>query len=113
MAAADRLKYYEYFLDPKNHRPGIPIDAISYHFYANPGDGDQASKPEEWNFCGQADKFLATVRKIEAIRKHLSPGTKTAIDELGVIAPDQSWKNQPLYWNAAGAMYAYLFFGIK
>ena len=110
MAYADRLNYFEYFLDPKNHRPGIPLDMISYHFYANPGNGTNAANPGAWHFCEQADRFLDTVRKIESIRLRLSPATKTDIDELGVIAPDdESWKNQPIYWNAASAMFAYLY----
>jgi hypothetical protein len=109
LADASRFNYYEYFLNPKNHRPGIPLDMISYHFYASPGNGAQASHPADWHFCEQADKFLVTVRKIETIRKRLSPATKTDIDELGVIAPDQSWQNLPVYWNAAGAMYAYVY----
>src|SRR5580698_7444746 len=29
-------KFFEYFLNPANHRPGIPLDMISYHFYASP-----------------------------------------------------------------------------
>jgi len=107
MAYANRLNYYEYFLNPKNHRPGIPLDMISYHFYADPGS--RASNPATWHFCEQADQFLNTVRKIETIRKRLSPSTQTDTDELGVIAPDQSWQNLPVYWNAAGAMYAYLY----
>jgi hypothetical protein len=109
MAYADRLNYYEYFLDPKNHQPGIPLDMISYHFYADPGQGTNAANPDAWHFCEQADHFLETVGKIESIRKRLSPATQTDIDELGVIAPDQSWQNQPIYWNAAGAMFAYLY----
>jgi hypothetical protein len=109
LADADRFDYYDYFLDQRNHRAGIPIDAISYHFYAKPGNGADAINPDVWHFCEQADKFLDTVRKIESIRRRLSPSTQTAIDELGVIAPDESWKNLPVYWNAAGAMYAYLF----
>jgi hypothetical protein len=109
MAYANRFNYYEYFLDPKNHKPGIPLDMISYHFYADPGKGTNASNPDAWHFCEQADKFLDTVRKVESIRLRLSPATQTAIDELGVIAPDESWKNLPVYWNAAGAMYAYLY----
>src|SRR5215475_11376164 len=28
--------YFEYFLDHKNHKPGVPLDFISYHFYASP-----------------------------------------------------------------------------
>ena len=110
LAHANQPNYYEYFLDPRNHKPGIPLDMISYHFYANPGRGTNAANPAAWHFCEQADKFLATVRRVEAIRQRLSPATQTDIDELGVIAPeDQTWLNQPIYWNAAGAMFAYLY----
>jgi hypothetical protein len=28
--------YFEYFLNHANHKPGIPLDYISYHFYATP-----------------------------------------------------------------------------
>ena len=84
LGTADRPAYYEYFLEPKNHRAGIPLDMISYHFYAQPAKG---INPDTWHFCEQADKFLDTVRKIESIRRRLSPSTKTDIDELGVIAP--------------------------
>jgi hypothetical protein len=109
LADANRFEYYEYFLDPRHHRPGIPLDMISYHFYADPGQGTNAENPAAWHFCEQADKFLDTMRKVEVIRKRLSPATQTDTDELGVIAPDQSWQNLPIYWNAAGAMYAYLY----
>ena len=30
-----RPEYFEYFLNPKNHKPGIPLDGISYHFLWN------------------------------------------------------------------------------
>jgi hypothetical protein len=82
---------------------------ISYHFYAKSAKGPNAGDPNAWHFCEQADKFLDTVHKIEAIRQRLSPATQTDANELGVIAPDASWKNQPLYWNADGAMFAYLY----
>jgi hypothetical protein len=58
------------------------------------------------------------VRYVEAIRKRLSPETKTTIDELGVISADDTAQAEPghvakpienSYWNLAGAMYAYLF----
>ena len=29
-------EYITYFLNPKHHKPGIPLDMISYHFYAVP-----------------------------------------------------------------------------
>jgi hypothetical protein len=109
LGKADRFDYYEYFLDPKHHRPGTPLDMISYHFYAEPEKGTNAWNPNDWHFYEQSDKFLETVRKIEGIRVRLSPSTKTTIDELGVVAPDESWTNQPIYWNAAAAMFAYLY----
>ncbi len=33
-------RYYEYFLNHKNHKPGIPLDFISYHFYASPASNE-------------------------------------------------------------------------
>lgn len=107
-------EFFEYFLDHAHHRPGIPIDYISYHFYATPG-ADQTIDNWQFTFFDQADKFLATVGYIETIRKRLSPETKTDTDELGVILPTDNAPNDDKiaipdrYWNAAGALYAYLY----
>jgi hypothetical protein len=111
-------RYFEYFLNPKNHRPGIPLDFISFHFYATPAPDEG---PDSWQhtFFDQADGFLATTRFILAIRDRLSPNTKIDADELGVILPTDGLEIRAnkalldhiphLYWNAAGALYAYLF----
>jgi hypothetical protein len=74
-------QYFEYFLNHKNHRPGIPLDFISYHFYASP-DAAQTIDNWQYTFFDQADGFLNSVRFIEEIRKSLSPETKTDTDEL-------------------------------
>ncbi|HKV79503.1 MAG TPA: hypothetical protein VJP02_15245 [Candidatus Sulfotelmatobacter sp.] len=109
--------YFEYFLDHKNHKPGVPLDFISYHFYAVPSV-DETPEVEQFTYFAQADGFLKSVRYIEAIRKRLSPETKTTIDELGVISADDLAQGTPghvaqpipnSYWNLAGALYAYLF----
>jgi hypothetical protein len=109
--------YFEYFLDHKNHKSGVPLDFISYHFYAVPA-ADETPEVEQFTYFDQADGFLKTVRYIESIRKRLSPETKTTIDELGVISADDTAQDQPghvakpienSYWNLAGAMYAYIF----
>jgi Glycosyl hydrolases family 39 len=106
--------WFDYFLNPANHKPGIPLDYISYHFYANPGP-DQTIDNWQYTFFDQADRFLATVRYIEQIRKRLSPETKTDTDELGVILPTDNKPNDATvvipdrYWNLAGALYAYLY----
>jgi hypothetical protein len=112
---------FEYFLNPANHKPGIPLDYISYHFYASPSP-DQDITNWQYTFFDQADRFLATTRYIESIRKRLSPMTKTDTDELGVILPTdeaeiRASKANPdripkLYWNAAGSLYAYLYIAL-
>lgn len=106
-------KWFEYFLDAKNHKPGIPLDYISYHFYAAP---DRAEGVNEWQytFFDQANGFLNTVRFAESIRKRLSPATKVDLDELGVILPtdNKPGDNVPppaVYWNLCGSLYAYLY----
>jgi hypothetical protein len=117
MATETDPHYFEYFLDHKNHKRGVPLDFISYHFYAVPGP-DETPEVEQFTYFAQAEGFLKTVRYIESIRKRLSPETKTTIDELGVISADDLAQGEaghvakPIensYWNLAGAMYAYLF----
>jgi hypothetical protein len=111
-------QYFEYFLNHKNHRPGIPINFISFHFYASPGF-HEGPKDWQYTFFDQANGFLATTRYILAIRNRLSPQTKIDIDELGVILPTDGlgirarkalhYHIPKIYWNAAGSLYAYLF----
>jgi Glycosyl hydrolases family 39 len=111
-------KMFEYFLNPKNHKRGIPLDYISFHFYASPAM-DESLDNWQHTFFNQANGFLATTRYILAIRDRLSPETKIDTDELGVILPTDgveiaASKAMPdhiphRYWNAAGALYAYLY----
>jgi hypothetical protein len=114
---SDRPEFFEYFLDHKNHHPGIPLDFVSYHFYAVPTP-DESLDIQQHTVFAQADGFLNTVRYIESIRKRLSPETRTTIDEIGIISADDNGQDQPghatkpipdAYWNLAGAEYAYLF----
>jgi hypothetical protein len=116
--AGGNPRFYEYFLDHKNHRKGIPLDYISFHFYASPAL-DESLDGWQHTFFNQADGFLATSRFILAIRDRLSPETKTDTDELGVILPTDGLEiaaSKALpdriphrYWNAAAALYGYLF----
>jgi hypothetical protein len=111
-------KYFEYFLNPRNHKPGIPLDFISFHFYATPAM-DEGLDGWQHTFFNQADGFLAATRYILAIRDRLSPNTKVDTDELGVILPTDGLEiaaSKALpdhipqrYWNAAAALYAHLF----
>lgn len=109
---------YEYFLNPKNHAPGTPLDFLTYHFYASPPDS-QPFEAMQYTFFDQADGFLTTARYIEQIKHRLSPSTRTDLNELGVILPEDGKSNRIAgykpkpepkeYWNLAGAMYAYIY----
>ena len=114
---SQKPEFFEYFLNPKNHKPGIPLDYISYHHYAVPAP-DHTPDVQQYTFFAQADGFLNFVRGVEVTRKRLSPGTGTMINEIGAISADDVIQDQPghvsqpipaSYWNLAGAMYAYIF----
>jgi Glycosyl hydrolases family 39 len=102
-------EFFTYFLNPANHKVGIPLDFITYHFYASVG----SIPVEQWPdlYFAQADQFLEQVKWIEAIRKPLSPRTQTFINEVGSIALGHldAEKLPGFYWNLSGATFAYLF----
>ncbi len=104
--------YFNYFLNRNNHKPGIPLNMISYHFYASPS-ADESVHCWPYTFFAQADGFLKQVQYIQAIRKRLSPETQSDVDEMGAILPhDNVMDRGPIpnsYWNLCAAMYAYLY----
>jgi Glycosyl hydrolases family 39 len=106
-------KFFEYFLNHRNHKAGTQMEMISYHFYAHPTAGQNLNN-WQYTFWDQADRFLDTVRFIQGIRQRLSPETETDMDELGCILPYDTADHlvRPIpngYWNLCGAMYAYLY----
>jgi len=110
-------EYFEYFLDHKNHKPGIPIYMISYHFYAGPTP-DQTQEVMQYTYWEQANRFLAVVDYIQEVRARLSPETQTDTDELGSISADDGEQDKPghvvkpipnSYWNLCAGLYAYLY----
>jgi Glycosyl hydrolases family 39 len=110
-------EYLTYFLDPKNHKPGIPLDVISYHFYAKYGPSDPAPVQVSTAF-DQATAFINTAKAINAIRDKLSPPTRTMVNEIGTIigteAPQVPWPADrlgdiPFHLRISAAMYAYLY----
>jgi len=110
-------RMFEYFLDPKNHKPGVPLDYISFHVYATPG-ADQTVDQWQYTFFDRASEFLAVTRYILRIRDRLSPSTKIMINEAGSILASDSDQGEPnhvekpippAYWNLSGALYAYLY----
>jgi len=118
LALSDTSKdYFEYFLNHNNHKSGIPLDMISYHFYAVPTP-DQGPEVMQYTYWDQADHFLEVVEYIQDIRARLSPETQTTTDELGSISADDLDQDKPghvtkpipdSYWNLCGGLYAYLY----
>jgi hypothetical protein len=113
LAFETNLDYFRHFLDPANHRPGVPLDLISYHFYATP---DPAQTVEQWGSAcfAQADRFLASVGQIEEIRTALAPHVRTTVNEVGTIHPAAATQPDPAalpgaYWNFSGSIFAYVF----
>jgi hypothetical protein len=103
--------WFEYFLNPVNHKHGVPLEGISYHFYGMPDDDKQTIDNYQYSFFNQANGFLDKVRYIESIRKRLSPQTFTTIDEIGNILSCDG-VTEPIpddYWNLSGAMFAYIY----
>ena len=112
--------FFDYFLDPKRHKPGISVDMISYHFYAVPGI-DEPVDVHPYTFFDQADRFLEIVGYIETMRKRLSPTTGTMVNEIGTMMPEDWSQGEPgyvykpvppSYWNLSAAVYAYVFTGL-
>jgi len=103
--------YFEYFLNPANHRFGIVPEGISYHHYSTPSFPDQELADYQYPFFEKADAFMDKVRYIENIRKRLAPQVFTTINEIGsILRSPQVTKPIPAgYWNLSGAVYAYLF----
>ena len=105
-------EYFEYFLNHAHHKAGIPLDMITYHFYANPAE-DETPEIQQYTFFDQADHFLDTVRYVNTMRARLSPETQIDINELGSIEADDNRSGPILipnsYWNLSGALYAYVY----
>jgi Glycosyl hydrolases family 39 len=109
--------YFEYFLNSANHKPGAPLDMISYHFYAAPTP-DQPVDNWQYTVFEQSANFVGVAKYIDSIRRRLSPSTRVSIDEVGVIAPGDLLQGKPgyvfkpfpdFYWNLCAAQYGYLY----
>jgi hypothetical protein len=115
-ASPQYMDYFTEFLDPSKHEDGIPLDFFSYHWYGSP---DVATTEEEAAQCfSQADTFLGAVAQIDAIRKQLSPSTKTTLDEIGTFDPQGTTTIIPgyevpaEYYVWSGGVFAYVFSGV-
>ena len=116
-APSDAARTFAYFLEPKNHQAGVPLDTISFHVYATPS-GDQTLEDWQYTFFDRASEFVSVARYILQIRDSLSPSTKVMVNEVGSILNGDMVQGEPghiekpippAYWNLSGALYAYLY----
>jgi hypothetical protein len=114
-AVADpaHAEYFNYFLDPKNHQPGIPIDMLSYHMFLYP-DADESAEVMSYSFFQQADKFLLAAAYIEELRRRLIPKTGTDVVDIATMLPDPLAPTlaRPIprsYWSLSAGVFAYLY----
>lgn len=114
---SDATRTFAYFLDSKNHRPGVPLDYISFHVYATPS-GDQTLEDWQYTFFDRASEFVSVTRYILQLRDMLSPSTKIMVNEAGSILNGDMAQGEPghiekpippAYWNLSAALYAYLY----
>ncbi|CZS92068.1 hypothetical protein WAI453_000064 [Rhynchosporium graminicola] len=107
------MKYFESFLNPANHKPGTPIDFVSYHFYGMPSVASSESQAAQ-SFA-QTDEFIVDVERIEEIRKRLSPSTRSTLNEIGTFDPqgtnvvNPGYEVPAEYFVWSGGVFAYVF----
>ncbi len=126
--SGSEVPWARYFLEAKNHKPGsLPIAWFTFHNYV-----DAPNDPATWHakyFTDPAKSetdgasarvFVDRIQQVLKIRDELSPNTKVIVDELGTFddvktteeacrAPEPYQAFHPLYWNAIGANWAYIF----
>lgn len=108
--------YWNGFLNLSNHHPdvydSITNGYVSFHFYAKP-----SSRTNVTTYVGvfgkQLDTFFNEIDAIIQIRDTLSPSTKLALNEAGVIPPNDNdihaEELPPIYFNMAAAFYTVLY----
>jgi hypothetical protein len=117
-------EYIPYFLNKSNHAsPAPPIDFVTVHSYASAtrnGTGTPAGVPGAayTAFFPHADGFINSLKSVYAVIAASDyPDVLIDADEVGIILPDDNdpkWTaDEPgfpaVYWNAAAAMYAYMY----
>jgi hypothetical protein len=114
MEGHNQWDFWKTFLTKENHEPDTQ-DAVvsgmaSFHWYGSPSSRTNVStfvKPFEQIYI-----FLNEVDKIIAMRDDLSPTTALAVNEAGVIPPDDNKigveDSPPIYYNMAAAVFTVL-----
>ncbi|HEY6457364.1 MAG TPA: hypothetical protein VIY90_18975 [Steroidobacteraceae bacterium] len=104
-------QFTTHFLNPRNHRADIPLDYVSYHFYAM-YTPQIARRDQVAAVFNQADGFIDSLRYVCAIRDSLSPATGLMVTEIGTMnqgARGLQPEEVRFAVQLSAAMYAYLY----
>lgn len=109
----DDPRFLDYILNPANHKPGIPLDYISYHFYASPTrsqnilTGSTPSSTRRMVFLARCATSRKSAKDFRQERSRIS----TSWEEVLPTDNTAAEKVPPpvAYWNLSGSMYAYLY----
>jgi hypothetical protein len=112
-------KWINEFLDRSKHKVhNVPLDYASMHYYATTNNRSDVNGYTK-NFFGSADKYLVHIDGHIAQRDRLSPTTKLALTELGILMVDDMINNYgpdgglpDMFFNAAASFLAYVFVNI-
>ena len=81
LEGSGNTQYVSYFLNASNHAPGVPIDLISFHHYAQSSRDGGANGTDYEAFFTSGSAWLAQVQAIQAIRDELNPTVMLDADE--------------------------------
>eukprot|EP01084_Bolivina_argentea_P027709 51484_1 len=106
------MEWYHYFLNLSNHKSNkIPIDYISFHFYAHLKNFTY-NHSDYHHLFSLSDSFIQTTQQIISIKNSYSPNTIVNIDELGAGMGKLCGNNpmpDDLWWVASGGAFAYIY----
>ena len=126
--SGSEVPWAKYFLSAKNHESGsLPVAWFTFHNYVDANNDpstwqakyftDPANGPTDG---APAKAFVGRIKEVLKIRDELSPKTKVIVDEMGTFNDVKKGEEacranepynvyNPLYWNAEGANWAYIF----
>ncbi len=92
--------YHRYFLDPKNHKPGIPVDMLVHHWYGQKTMGD---------YFNQTEAIVDRIYEANYLRDQFRPKALAGITELGTMNAGFAYPAADPYWSYSGAVFAYMY----
>ena len=110
-SGSNHWDWFEGFLNLTNHQPSVrdavSTGYVSFHWYAHLDNRTNISEFDQP--FAQIPTLLEDVDKIIMLRNQLSPTTKLALNEIGVIPKGDNDINSPLlppiYYNMAAGLY--------